>query len=110
LLRRYAAAKLAQFPAVSKKVCDRHAEYYATIYEKWVEALDGSRQKEAQIELETEGENIRIAWDWIVERGQVARLERSVKTLTQKVLNGIDRWADLAERSGIYAVPTDESS
>jgi predicted ATPase/DNA-binding SARP family transcriptional activator len=81
LLRQYAAQKLAQAPAEEKAARQRHSAFYAAFLGRREADLKGPRQREALAEIETEGENIRLAWGWAVEQGEVEHLDQAINTL-----------------------------
>ena len=79
LLRQYAAEQLAQEPASAERIRDQHSAYFASALRRWASVLKGPRQEEALAELDVEIDNARVAWDWAVERGQVARLDEALE-------------------------------
>jgi predicted ATPase len=114
LLRQYAAEKPSQTPAAGEAARDRHSAYYAVALQQWAEDLKGSRQRTALAEMEVEIENARAAWDWAVERGQVAWLDQAMEGLCQ-FYERRGRWQEgeaacrtaargLASASGLAAV------
>jgi predicted ATPase/DNA-binding SARP family transcriptional activator len=81
LLRQYAAGKLAESPDAATVVRDRHAAFYATALEGWNETLKGPRQLVALTEVEADVGNVRAAWEWVVGRGYVERLDQGMDGL-----------------------------
>ncbi len=81
LLRQYATEKLDQSLAASEMVHDRHSTYYAAALQAWGADLKGPRQQTALVEMETDSENVRSAWNWAVERGQVEWLDQAIDGL-----------------------------
>jgi predicted ATPase/uncharacterized protein HemY len=81
LLRGYAEEKLDREPAAGEAARDRHSATYADALSGWAADLKGPRQKGALAEMDVEIENARAAWNWATERGQVARLDRSLEGL-----------------------------
>jgi len=81
LLRQYTAEKLDQSPVASEAAHDRHSAYYAAALQQWAADLKGPRQQAALAEVEADSENVRAAWNWAVERGQVARLDQALEGL-----------------------------
>ena len=87
LLRRYAAdnlLRLGKLDAVRETadtVRDRHCAYFVATLERWGAHIGGTRQQEAMAEMDVELGNARLAWDWAVDRGQLARLDRAAETL-----------------------------
>ena len=73
MLQQYAAAKLDGLRDGGRSVRDRHAAYYLGLLSGWEDDLHGPRQQEALAAIDTESDNIRTAWIWAVEQGQVER-------------------------------------
>jgi predicted ATPase/DNA-binding SARP family transcriptional activator/Flp pilus assembly protein TadD len=82
LLWQFANEKLSKFPGEEARVRDAHSEYYATFLAQRETALMGGGQKEAQEQIRADLENVRVAWQWMVEQGRVAALDRSLKGLS----------------------------
>ena len=81
LLRQYAAEHLIQSPKDVEHVYDRHCVYYMDFVYNRTEELDGGRQPEATLEIETELDNIRAAWQWAVELGRVKIIHKALRTM-----------------------------
>ena len=81
LLRQYAAGKLDRALAARETARDRHSAYYAAALQRWATDLKGPRQQAAMAEIEADSENVRAAWKWAVERGQVKQLEQAMEGL-----------------------------
>jgi predicted ATPase/DNA-binding SARP family transcriptional activator len=81
LLRQYAAEKLAQSPAAQEAARDRHSAYYAAFLGEREADLKGAQQQKAMAEIEADRENIRVAWQWAAERGQIEQLGSMVESL-----------------------------
>jgi predicted ATPase/DNA-binding SARP family transcriptional activator len=87
LLRQYGAEKLAgQTAEVSETsavsaVHDRHSGYYCSFLQAREADLKGARQQLALSEIQEEHENIRLAWRWAAEQGQVERLAQAMDGL-----------------------------
>ncbi len=81
LLRQYAAEKLEQAPDEGEAVRDRHSAYYVAALQRWAVDSKGPRQQEALVEIRSEIENARAAWDWAVEQGRISRLEEALEGL-----------------------------
>lgn len=79
LLRQYAAEKLRSRPDEGKQAGMRHSSYYLAMLEQQDLWQFGSRHMLAQIDVNRE--NIRCAWQWAVEHGRFAELERSIEGL-----------------------------
>jgi len=71
LLRQSAQAKLAQSGEADREAHDRHGGYFARDLEARLADLHGPRQLEALTEIAGDLGNIRSAWRWAVERGDV---------------------------------------
>ena len=81
LLRQYAAEGLARSPPAWGEARDRHAAYYATALEAWEADLKGSRQQAALLEMDTDSDNTRAAWDWAADRLKVDCLAQAMEAL-----------------------------
>jgi predicted ATPase/DNA-binding SARP family transcriptional activator len=81
LLRQYAEERLAAAPGAAQEAHDRHSAYFATALERWWADLQGPRHQPALAEVGAESGNLRAAWDWAVERGQAALLDRAMEGL-----------------------------
>jgi predicted ATPase len=81
LLRQYAAEKLQAFLDVASDVADHHSAYYAAFLQRWWVDLNRPRQPAASVEMEEESGNIRAAWTWAVEQGQIERLDQAMEGL-----------------------------
>ena len=62
-------------------VGDRHSAYYCEALQRLEAALKGPKQLTALAEIETDIENMRLAWDWAVERGQAERIGQALESL-----------------------------
>jgi predicted ATPase/predicted Ser/Thr protein kinase len=89
LLQGYAAEKLARSPAASQAAHDGHSAYYAAALQGWAQELQGPRQGAALAEMDVESENARVAWDWAVEQGQVARIDQALDGLCRFYLRRV---------------------
>ena len=81
LLRQYAAGKLDRALAARETARDRHIAYYAAALQRWAADLKGPRQQAAMAEIEADSENVRAAWKWAVERGQMRQLGQAMEGL-----------------------------
>jgi DNA-binding SARP family transcriptional activator/predicted ATPase len=77
LMRQYAAERLNELPAVEGEIRDAHCATYASASQGWEPDLKGPRQRVVLAEIEADIENVRAAWHWAVERGQVERLDQA---------------------------------
>jgi len=74
MLQPYAAARLDASPDGGRAVRDRYAAYYLDLLAGWEADLHGPRQQEALAAIDVESDNLRSAWAWAAEQGQVERL------------------------------------
>ncbi|MFN2232005.1 MAG: ATP-binding protein, partial [Anaerolineae bacterium] len=81
LLRQYAADKLAAAPQTEMETRERHCAYYAVALEQWDAELKGPRQLDALSEIEADLSNARAAWNWAVERADMARMQQAMDGL-----------------------------
>jgi tetratricopeptide (TPR) repeat protein len=81
LVRQYVVEKLDQSPASREAIRDRHSAYYTAALRQWGEDLRGARQRAALDEIETDSDNVRVAWHWVVEHGHVERLDQAMEGL-----------------------------
>jgi ATP/maltotriose-dependent transcriptional regulator MalT len=82
LLRQYAAEQLVLSPEDGAGVYDWHCAYYANfLFERW-EDMSGGLQLESVVEIETDLENIRAAWQWAIEQVKVEEIQKSAGTLS----------------------------
>jgi len=81
LLRQYAAEKLDQKPAAYEAARDEHSAFYCTFLHQWESVLKSARRLTALVEIRTERENARAAWNWAVAHGQTERLEQALESL-----------------------------
>jgi predicted ATPase/DNA-binding SARP family transcriptional activator len=85
LVRQYAAEQLTRHPSEEGETRERHARFYAALVR---EATPGLRQTlSAQEVISADLANIRLAWDWAVERADAIILEQ--------LLEGWARWHEL---------------
>ncbi len=81
LVRQYVVEKLAQSPAVSKTIADRHCAWYMTALQRWAMDIRGSRQQDVLAEIDAEIENARAAWDWAVDHAMIPSLVLALEGL-----------------------------
>ncbi|MCB0188354.1 MAG: tetratricopeptide repeat protein, partial [Caldilineaceae bacterium] len=81
---------------------EQHSSYYAHIMAQRTEDFKGAQQRQALLETEADGENVRTAWQWSVEQHQVGQLSQSVDGLCQFYLwRGRFREAEALMRSAL---------
>ena len=78
LLWQYATEKLAELPEERDKVQRRHCDYYTAFLQQREAVLQGRQQQTALAEIGVEIENVRAGWDWAIERGELAAIERAM--------------------------------
>ncbi|MBV7332521.1 tetratricopeptide repeat protein [Chloroflexi bacterium TSY] len=83
LLRQFAAEKLAEGLQEQDATQDRHCEYFTTFLQEREKTIIGNQQKTILDEIKAELENVRAAWSWAVEQGQVDKIDRALKSLYQ---------------------------
>jgi predicted ATPase/DNA-binding SARP family transcriptional activator len=81
LLRQFATEKLQAFPQEKVQSQNRHCDYYATFLNRQQARLTGKEQQAALLEIGEEIENIRAAWDWAIEQGQVENITLALSSL-----------------------------
>jgi predicted ATPase/DNA-binding SARP family transcriptional activator len=81
LLRQYAEEALDRTAGAGEPARDRHSAHYAAALERWAGDLKGGQQQAALAEMEEEIENVHVAWDWAVERGQQERIDQGIEGL-----------------------------
>lgn len=81
LLRQYADERLSEMPAAAQTARDRHSAFFAAALARWWPDLQGPQQRAVLAEMGGEGENLRAAWGWMVERGYVAQLDQAMTGL-----------------------------
>jgi len=68
LLRQYAEEHLEKTPEASLSAHEAHASYYAEFMEKRWEHIKGSKQMRALAEIESDMENVRVAWRYYLDQ------------------------------------------
>jgi DNA-binding SARP family transcriptional activator/predicted ATPase len=85
LVRHYAAEQLARHPEEERNKRAGHAAYYAALVQQVTPGLHQTFT--AQEAISADLANIRLAWEWAVERAHTAILEQ--------LLDGVARWHEL---------------
>ncbi|MFO7537314.1 MAG: alpha/beta fold hydrolase, partial [Chloroflexota bacterium] len=93
LLRQYAAEKLHADPDAWQQVQEKCSDYYVKFLGEQGQLMWGPRQREAFDTVTGEFENVRLAWDWLVEQHQFA-------TVVDQMLPAMFRYCELRVRSG----------
>ncbi len=81
LLRQYAQTRLDARPEESISIHDLHSAYYARFLHERQNDLNGGRQREASLEIESEIDNIRAAWSWALEHSRVEDIDQAQHAL-----------------------------
>jgi predicted ATPase/class 3 adenylate cyclase len=81
ILNQYAAEKLAEDPAVQAETRLRHAHYYSEWLSRMYKDLKGEDQLKALAELRVETQNLRAAWQELIEQRDFQRLEQGFPAL-----------------------------
>ena len=81
LLRQFSLEKLGAEAGEESLVRRRHARYYAQFLRDREVGLKGGRDKNALLEIEAELDNIRLAWEWAVDRKAVDVLDLCIESL-----------------------------
>ena len=78
LIRQYAAEKLDRIPGAAEQTRSRHSTYYAAWLAKMQTEMHSSRQIQALGQIEQEIEDVRAAWRWMIESGEMMGLSQSM--------------------------------
>jgi predicted ATPase len=81
LLRQYGSDRLDRAPTRGGAVRDRHCAYFVSALQRWDADRISDREYAALAEMDVDIENVRSAWNWAVERGQVERLDHGLDAL-----------------------------
>ena len=68
LLRQFAAEKLNHITAIHQHTRDRHCNFYALFLQAREGRYDGPKRHQTLDEIETEIENVRVAWRWALDQ------------------------------------------
>ncbi|MCI0712538.1 MAG: protein kinase [Chloroflexi bacterium] len=82
LLRQYAQQQLEAQSGDTAHISDLHCDYFTDFVAAHVD-LHGGRQLHAIMELESELENIRSAWQWAIDYGKVGAIQTAAHSLSQ---------------------------
>ncbi len=66
LLRQYAEEHLHQDHEAHRQTSQQHARYYLEYLQTRFDSVRGARQRSAILEVATEVENVRVAWQWVI--------------------------------------------
>lgn len=78
LLRQFGEGRLRDEVDREREVLDRHMAYFCAFLAQQEGDWHGPRQQEVFREVRDEADNVRAAWTWAVERGQVDWLARAL--------------------------------
>jgi predicted ATPase/DNA-binding SARP family transcriptional activator len=81
LLRQFSGDKLHEAPAEARATQDRHSDYFLRFLWEREAELTGKQQKAILDEIQAEVENVRMGWNWAIEREQVETLNRALDSL-----------------------------
>ena len=81
LLRQYGLERLNDLPTVSIEVHQRYSAYYLEKLEQWEAGLKGAHQAETLTTLDSKITDLRPAWDWACQQGEIDRLSRGLEGL-----------------------------
>lgn len=81
LVRQYALKQLQAIPGRYHETVCRHSVYYLNLLENSLPHLLSRRQQETLRALTVESDNIRAAWEWMLEQGEFAALGRAALSL-----------------------------
>jgi predicted ATPase len=71
LLRQYAERTLSESPAAVERVRARHCDYFSDFLQNRLVTIHGAHQGRAVADISEELDNVRVAWQWAVERADV---------------------------------------
>lgn len=103
LVRQYAAEQLQSRPLLSQQAHERFCTYYTAFVAERVEALVYDQQ--AQLEMQSELNNLRQAWQWSVDRGDIQALAQSSDGLFRfYYLQGMYQEGESAAQAAVTAL------
>lgn len=83
LLRQYGEERLAQTSELATAIRDRHSAYFATATAAWTLALKDERQQQTLLAMEKDGENLLVAWQWLVAQEELEHQLAMINGLCQ---------------------------
>ncbi len=81
LFRQYAFEHLHSSPEIQQQLLDEFSDYFTTYLHGCQTDLEGGRQQQALQSIVADIDNIRLAWETAVNRGNLAALKRSAESL-----------------------------
>ena len=106
LVYEFAKQKLSERPEPAEAARRKHAGYFTTFLEDRLKPIRGEGAKAVLREISSDLDNIRGAWDHLLERGEAAELAKGVFTLAfffefaGRCEEGLDLFSDTARRLG----------
>lgn len=79
VVRQYAEAKLGQFPEAKRMTRDLHCAYYAVFLQQEEADLQAKHEKALE-KIGQEIENVKMGWDWAVERGKEEEIGKALNS------------------------------
>ena len=80
-IREYASGRLEENEALSSAACESHAKYFAEFSQQQQKRLTGHDRESALSEFESEIENMRSAWKYWVDKGELEQLQKLTDSL-----------------------------
>lgn len=81
LLRQFGAGKLGADPSEETEVREKHCAYFCQWLQPLETDLKGRRQRWAIDQIGVDLDNVRVAWDWAVDKSMIDELARAVDSL-----------------------------
>jgi predicted ATPase/DNA-binding SARP family transcriptional activator len=81
LLRQYAEEKSSEQPADIERVRDRHGQYFAALVQSQDEHLRSEQHLQALKAIDSDIDNVRAAWRWLVARAGLAEIDQCLADL-----------------------------
>jgi predicted ATPase/class 3 adenylate cyclase len=78
LLRQFGEEKLLEDPAEHARIRTAHCDFYADFVRGRRHELRGRNVKQAGEEIQAALENVRLGWNWALDQGRLAPLDRSI--------------------------------
>ena len=106
LVYEFTKQKLLECPGLAEAERRKHANYFTTFLEDRLKTIRGEQAKTVLKEISSDLDNIRGAWDDLLEQGQAAELAKGVFTLayffefTGRCEEGLDLFSNTAGRLG----------
>lgn len=97
ILRQYAEGKIDEFPEEKQRLQDIHCNYYVNFLNQKEKDISDGKEKEVLENIREETKNVRMAWNWAVERGKIKEIGKAVVSLS--VFYDIQGWYQEGEKS-----------